>query len=98
LLKKSHSRTKKTKSNEDIEEVFSINVRTKYKVKYLHFDPKVFRRPPYYGTWRQKSKFVKPRRPFAKDEVGVYLYFLNIISDLRTFIIYYYSLIENIKL
>ena len=61
-------RTKKTKSNDDVEFI-AIQVKTKYKVKYLHFDPKFCKRPPYYGTWRQKSKYVKPRRPFAKDEV-----------------------------
>ncbi|XP_066994100.2 chromatin assembly factor 1 subunit A-B [Anabrus simplex] len=26
------------------------------------------RRPPYWGTWRKRSPFVKPRAPFGKDE------------------------------
>jgi len=43
--------------------------RTKFKVKYLHFDPKVYRRPAYYGTWRKKSTTVKARKPFGKDQV-----------------------------
>ncbi|XP_049872051.1 glutamic acid-rich protein-like [Pectinophora gossypiella] len=35
--------------------------------------PKLFsfhenRRPPYWGTWRKKSPFIKPRRPFGQDE------------------------------
>jgi len=38
------------------------------RVKYLHFDKKEYRRPPYYGTWRKKSSKIKPRKPFAKDE------------------------------
>ena len=46
------------------------------RVKYLHFDKKEYRRPPYYGTWRKKSSKIKPRKPFAKDEVySVYLHF-----------------------
>ena len=41
--------------------------KTKFKVKYLDFDPKVHRRPPYYGTWRKMSDTIKPNKPFAKD-------------------------------
>ncbi|XP_034833599.2 chromatin assembly factor 1 subunit A-like [Maniola hyperantus] len=26
------------------------------------------RRPPYWGTWRKKSSFIKPRQPFKTDE------------------------------
>ena len=37
-------------------------------MKYLHFDPKVFRRPPYFGTWRKRSKFITPKNPFGKDD------------------------------
>lgn len=56
----------------EIKEIVVTNTnQTKFKVKYLHFDPKVYKRPPYYGTWRKKSKFVNPRRPFAKDEVFI---------------------------
>ncbi|XP_045776115.1 chromatin assembly factor 1 subunit A-like isoform X2 [Maniola jurtina] len=27
------------------------------------------RRPPYWGTWRKKSSFIKPRQPFKTDEL-----------------------------
>ena len=43
--------------------------RVKMKAKYLHFDKKTYRRPPYYGTWRKNSKFISARNPFGKDEV-----------------------------
>lgn len=29
------------------------------------------RRPAYYGTWQKKSENVKPRKPFAKDDVSL---------------------------
>jgi hypothetical protein len=41
---------------------------TKFKVKYLHFDRKMHKRPPYYGTWRKKSTKIKPTKPFTKDD------------------------------
>lgn len=28
----------------------------------------MYKRPPYFGTWRKKSKIIGPRRPFAKDD------------------------------
>lgn len=40
----------------------------KTRVKYIHFDKTECRRPPYYGTWRKKSKKVGPRNPFAMDD------------------------------
>lgn len=35
------------------------------------------RRPAYYGTWQKKSDNVKPRNPFAKDDVSLnsFVYF-----------------------
>lgn len=39
----------------------------KYRWKLLQFDEN--KRPPYWGTWRKKSLYVKPRRPFACDKV-----------------------------
>ncbi|KAJ8674403.1 hypothetical protein QAD02_005665 [Eretmocerus hayati] len=46
----------------------------KHRAKLFLFEEN--RRPPYYGTWRKQSKFVKPRRPFAKDSVSsVFLYY-----------------------
>ncbi|XP_050350158.1 chromatin assembly factor 1 subunit A [Nymphalis io] len=42
-------------------------------VKREKLRPKLFafhenRRPPYWGTWRKKSKFINPRNPFKTDE------------------------------
>ena len=28
-------------------------------------------RPPYYGTWRKRSKVISARNPVKKDEVNV---------------------------
>ena len=60
----------KSSADSEIKEiVINDTNQTKFKVKYLHFDPKVYKRPPYYGTWRKKSNFIKPRKPFGKDQV-----------------------------
>ncbi|CAH2087443.1 unnamed protein product [Euphydryas editha] len=40
--------------------------REKLRPKLLAFHEN--RRPPYWGTWRKKSKFINPRRPFKTDE------------------------------
>ncbi|KAJ0175109.1 hypothetical protein K1T71_009250 [Dendrolimus kikuchii] len=40
-------------------------VREKLRPKLLSFYEN--RRPPYWGTWRKKSTFVKPRKPFGQD-------------------------------
>jgi len=39
----------------------------KCRWKLLQFDEN--KRPPYWGTWRKKSLFVKPKRPLACDNV-----------------------------
>jgi len=39
----------------------------KCRWKLLQFDEN--KRPPYWGTWRKKSLYVKPKRPFACDKV-----------------------------
>lgn len=39
----------------------------KYCWKLLQFDEN--KRPPYWGTWRKKSLYIKPRKPFAIDKV-----------------------------
>jgi len=39
----------------------------KFRWKLLQFDEN--KRPPYWGTWRKKSLYVKPKRPFACDKV-----------------------------
>jgi len=28
------------------------------------------RRPPYWGTWRKKSRSIRPKNPFYMDEVS----------------------------
>ncbi|XP_072376940.1 uncharacterized protein [Diabrotica undecimpunctata] len=38
----------------------------RHKAKFLYFHDN--RRPAYYGTWRKKSKFVKPRNPLGEDK------------------------------
>ncbi|KAH0539425.1 hypothetical protein KQX54_004723 [Cotesia glomerata] len=43
----------------------------RHRAKLLFFSEN--RRPPYYGTWRKKSKSVNPRRPFGKDECIILL-------------------------
>ncbi|CAG9854361.1 unnamed protein product [Phyllotreta striolata] len=46
----------------------------RYRSKFLHFHEN--RRPAYYGTWRKKSRVIKPRKPFAEDDQ-----FLNYEED-----------------
>lgn len=38
-----------------------------HRAKLLQFHEN--RRPPYWGTWRKKSKFVRPRAPLNQDKV-----------------------------
>lgn len=38
----------------------------KMRAKFLKFHEN--QRPPYYGTWRKKSKAIKPKRPLVKDK------------------------------
>lgn len=54
---------------EDVGEVISSDtaIREKLRPKLLSFREN--RRPPYWGTWRKKSDFIKPRNPFGRDEV-----------------------------
>ncbi|CAK1542158.1 unnamed protein product [Leptosia nina] len=41
-------------------------VREKLRPKLLSFHEN--RRPPYWGTWRKKSAFINPRKPFKMDQ------------------------------
>lgn len=41
--------------------------RKNYRWKLLQFDEN--KRPPYWGTWRKTSLYIKPKRPFACDKV-----------------------------
>ncbi|KAK2587347.1 hypothetical protein KPH14_003064 [Odynerus spinipes] len=43
-------------------------VTDKNRAKLLQFHEN--RRPPYWGTWRKRSKTINPRRPFSKDSVS----------------------------
>ncbi|XP_045513562.1 chromatin assembly factor 1 subunit A-A-like [Pieris brassicae] len=43
-----------------------LGVREKLRPKLLSFHEN--RRPPYWGTWRKKSTFIKPRQPFSMDQ------------------------------
>lgn len=38
-----------------------------YRAKFFKFTENG--RPPYYGTWRKKSKTIRPRKPLALDSV-----------------------------
>lgn len=48
----------------------------KYRWKLLQFDEN--KRPPYWGTWRKTSLYIKPKRPFACDKVWKFIYKLLI--------------------
>ncbi|XP_025191363.1 chromatin assembly factor 1 subunit A isoform X2 [Melanaphis sacchari] len=55
-------------NNEDVDKVDTIKKNSqKFHWKLLQFNEN--RRPPYWGTWRKKSLYVKPRRPFACDKM-----------------------------
>lgn len=41
----------------------------KPRFKLLQFSEN--HRPPYWGSWRKKSKIIKARTPFSKDEVYI---------------------------
>lgn len=45
------------------------NTRNFYRVKLLQFHENT--RPPYFGTWRKKSKYISPRNPFKRDSVSI---------------------------
>lgn len=55
------------KSSLDTEIIPEVE-QVKTRVKYIHFDKTECNRPPYYGTWRKKSRKIRPRNPFAMDE------------------------------
>ena len=42
----------------------------KMRAKFLKFNEN--QRPPYFGSWRKKSKFVRAKRPFGRDDVFNY--------------------------
>ncbi|XP_060851378.1 chromatin assembly factor 1 subunit A-like isoform X2 [Rhopalosiphum padi] len=56
-------------NNEDVNKVGTTLRKNsqKFRWKLLQFDEN--KRPPYWGTWRKKSLYVKPKRPFACDKI-----------------------------
>lgn len=51
------------RADEDVEEILPACAR--HRAKFLQFHTDV--RPAYFGTWRKKSRYIKPRRPLAED-------------------------------
>ncbi|XP_050522145.1 chromatin assembly factor 1 subunit A-B-like isoform X2 [Daktulosphaira vitifoliae] len=43
------------------------NAKSRFRWKLLQFTEN--KRPPYWGTWRKKSLYVKPRKPFSCDKI-----------------------------
>ncbi|XP_013169862.1 PREDICTED: chromatin assembly factor 1 subunit A-B-like [Papilio xuthus] len=56
---------------DDANEILSCetSARERLRPKLLSFHEN--RRPPYWGTWRKRSTFVTPRRPFQQDQKHV---------------------------
>ncbi|XP_050059659.1 chromatin assembly factor 1 subunit A-like [Aphis gossypii] len=56
-------------NNEDVNKVGTTLKKNSqnFRWKLLQFDEN--KRPPYWGTWRKKSLYVKPKRPFACDKI-----------------------------
>lgn len=63
-------------TNDENGSVSTISSRIKYCWKLLQFNEN--KRPPYWGTWRKKSLYVKPRRPFACDKVKIIILMISI--------------------
>lgn len=57
---------------EDENETSFVEEKRLMKVVYLKFNENT--RPPYYGTWRKKTKKISGRKPFAQDTVRVVLF------------------------
>ena len=54
--------------DEDTEDSEVVSRTNLMKAKLLQFNEN--NRPPYYGTWRKKSKHICPKNPFKQDEVS----------------------------
>ncbi|XP_031848467.1 uncharacterized protein LOC116433931 isoform X2 [Nomia melanderi] len=52
--------------NDGSSNIVNQNVIENQRAKLLQFSEN--RRPPYWGTWRKRSKSINPRKPFSKDE------------------------------
>lgn len=55
---------------DEIGECVEEQTKSKMRAKFLKFEEN--RRPPYFGTWRKKSKSIKPRKPFNQDKIFDY--------------------------
>lgn len=53
--------------------VDEAKMKTTLKAKLFSFHEN--RRPAYYGTWQKRTSKVKPRNPFAKDDVSIQITF-----------------------
>ncbi|CAK1580993.1 unnamed protein product [Parnassius mnemosyne] len=53
---------------DDADEILNCETAVREKLRPKLFSFHENRRPPYWGTWRKKSAFVKPRRPFQQDQ------------------------------
>ena len=72
-IKEKSNESCKGEEDEDIEIVDNEEETEKenkhvMRVKLLQFSENY--RPPYYGTWRKRSKSISGRNPFKKDEVN----------------------------
>ena len=54
--------------DDDDNETSFVEDKRLMKAIYLKFDENT--RPPYYGTWRKKSKNISGRKPFGQDTVS----------------------------
>ena len=57
--------------DDDESETSFVEEKRLMKVVFLKFEENT--RPPYYGTWRKKSKNISGRRPFGQDTVRLNL-------------------------
>lgn len=48
-----------------------------HRAKFFKFHEN--QRPPYYGTWRKKSKQIGPRNPFAQDTVSKFILYFTLL-------------------
>ena len=56
-----------TDEEEDENETSFVEEKRQMKVVFLKFNENT--RPPYYGTWRKKTKKISGRKPFSQDTV-----------------------------
>nr|CAH7717800.1 unnamed protein product [Callosobruchus chinensis] len=52
-------------NDSDLGETVHEDKKQKFRAKFLKFHDN--RRPAYFGTWRKRSRYIKPRKPLAED-------------------------------